>query len=103
MSDSCHFVLVMIERRNMDRQIKRPLLSNDTNEDEDTKNPTKRKLYNYWQRRKEAWNRKRNASKSCRLGFNFLILIWSILALITTVLSYFRLVQLLKNGHDKLR
>lgn len=93
----------MIERRNMDRQIKRPLLSNDMDEDADTKNPTKRKLYNYWQRRKEAWNRKRNASKSCRLGFNCLILIWSVLALITTVLSYFRLVQLLKNGHDKLR
>ena len=93
----------MIERRNMDRQIKRPLLSNDTNEVEDTKNPTKRKLYNYWQRRKEAWTRKRNASKSCRFGFNCLILIWSVLALITTVLSYFRLVQLLKNGHDRLR
>ena len=103
MSDSCHLVLVMIKRQNMDKQIKRPLLLNDGNEDEDKKNQTKRKLYNYWQRRKEAWTRKRNASKSCRLGFNCLILIWSILALITTVLSYFRLVQLLKNGHDKLR
>ena len=66
MSDSCHFVLVMIERRNMDLQIKRPLLSNDTNEDEDTKNPTKRKLYNYWQRRKEAWKRLRYLREICQ-------------------------------------
>ena len=86
----------------MDQQIKLPLLSN-SSEYEGTRNETKRKIYNYWQRRKDAWTRKRQASNSCRLGFNCIILIWSIFALITTVLSYFRLVQLLKNGHDKLR
>ena len=87
----------------MEKQIKVPLLTNDLDENEFTKHPAKRKLYNYWQRRKEAWVRKKQASNPCRLGFNCLILIWSILALVTTLLSYFRLIQLLKDGHDKLR
>ena len=65
---------------------------------------TKRKLYGYWQRRKEAWTRrKRQASSPCRLGFSCLILVWSILALGTTLLSYFRLTNLLQNGYVKLR
>merc|ERR1712020_429784 len=87
----------------MDKQIEVPLLTNDLDENRVTKHPAKRKLYNYWQRRKEAWIRKKQASNPCRLGFNCLILIWSILALVTTLLSYFRLIQLLKDGHDKLR
>ena len=72
--------------------------------DAGTTNHTKRKLYGYWQRRKEAWTRrKRQASSPCRLGFTCLILVWSILALGTTLLSYFRLVNLLQNGYAKLR
>ena len=67
-------------------------------------NHAKRKLYGYWQRRKEAWTRrKRQASSPCRLGFTCLILVWSILALGTTLLSYFRLINLLQNGYVKLR
>ena len=97
------FKLDLYGKQMMDKQIKVPLLPNDLDENEVTRHPTKRKLYNYWQRRKEAWIRKKQASNPCRLGFNCLILIWSILALVTTLLSYFRLIQLLKDGHDKLR
>ena len=76
----------------------------DIGSDADVSNHTKRKLYGYWQRRKEAWTRrKRQASSPCRLGFSCLILVWSILALGTTLLSYFRLTNLLQNGYVKLR
>ena len=87
----------------MDKQIKAPLLSDDPDKNEVRSNKTKRKLYSYWQRRREAWIRKRHASNPCRFGFNCLILLWSVLALATTMLSYFRLIELLKKGHDKLR
>ena len=79
-----------------------PLLSNVSDEDEYAQNNTKQKFYGYWQRRKEAWKRrKRHASNPCRLGFSCLILFWSILALGTTLLSYLRLLNLLKTGYDR--
>lgn len=79
------------------------LLSNVSDKEEYAQDHTKRKLYGYWQRRKEAWRRrKRYTSKPCRLGFTCLILLWSVLALGTTLLSYFRLINLLQTGYDKI-
>ena len=62
------------------------------------------KMYGYWQRRKEIWKRRnRQALIPCRLGFTCLILLWSILSLLTTILSYFRLTVLLQSGYDKFK
>lgn len=78
-----------------------PLLSSVSDEKRNVRH-TKVKMYGYWERRKEAWTkRKRQASSPCRLGFSCLILLWSVLALATTILSYFRLVTLLQSGYDK--
>ena len=80
-----------------------PLLSSDSDEKGNIRH-TKVKMYGYWERRKEAWKRRKSqASSPCRLGFSCLILLWSVLALATTILSYFRLVTLLESGYDKFR
>ena len=79
-----------------------PLLPSGSDEKENIPSDNQIKLYGYWQRRKEAWKRrKRQVSSPCRLGFTCLILLWSVLALVTTLLSYFRLMDLLQFGYDK--
>ena len=91
-----------MEMESFDNSIS-PLLSSVSNEKKNIRH-TKVKMYGYWERRKEAWKRrKRQASRPCRLGFSCLILLWSVLALATTILSYFRLGTLLQSGYDKFK
>ena len=92
-------------------EVTKRLLSNisDEEEEEAIEDKTKRTVIGYWQRRKEAWRkRKKRRSNPCCLGFACLVWLWSVLALITTLLSYFRLSKLLEeipflDGHKNYR
>ena len=75
---------------------KKRLLSNIS--DDECENEVGRDESGFWQRKRKAWRRKRRHANPCCFGFACLIGLWSVLALATTLLSYFRLSYLL---HDK--
>ena len=55
----------------------------------------------FWERKRKAWRRKRRQANPCCCGFACLIGVWSVLALATTLLSYFRLSYLLQDKYTQ--